>query len=184
MWVMQSSSKDSSESGILGCPGSVSSNAAVFPFAQLLEFYGIQYTYFLSDSPSSAVLQSMCVVRLCVLSHSVEPASSKLYGPQPTRLLCPWDFPGENTGDDCHLLLQGIFLTQGLNTHFLCLLQADSLLLSHWELDEHYFYFTPGKVSVIKYHVQIQRLKKKRLTKNKVQPIMPTWMPSKPTLCF
>ena len=33
----------------------------------------------------------------------------------PTRLLCPWDFPGKNTGAGCHFLLQGIFLTQGLN---------------------------------------------------------------------
>ena len=33
----------------------------------------------------------------------------------PTRLLCPWDSPGKNTGLGCHSLLQGIFLTQGLN---------------------------------------------------------------------
>ena len=25
---------------------------------------------------------------------------------QPTRLLCPWDFPGKNTGVGCHFLLQ------------------------------------------------------------------------------
>ena len=31
------------------------------------------------------------------------------------RLLCPWNFPGKNTGVGCHFLLQGIFLTQGLN---------------------------------------------------------------------
>ena len=51
-------------------------------------------------------------------------------GRQPTRLHCPQDFPGKKTGVDCHFLLQGIFLSQGLN---LCLLQwqADSLLLSH-----------------------------------------------------
>ena len=29
--------------------------------------------------------------------------------------LCPWDFPGKNTGVDSHSLLQGIFPTQGLN---------------------------------------------------------------------
>ena len=34
---------------------------------------------------------------------------------QPTRLLCLWDSPGKNTGVGCHFLLQGIFLTQGLN---------------------------------------------------------------------
>ena len=27
----------------------------------------------------------------------------------------PWDFPGKDTGVGCHLLLQGIFLTQGSN---------------------------------------------------------------------
>ena len=31
------------------------------------------------------------------------------------RLLHPWDFPGTDTGVNCHFLLQGIFLTQGLN---------------------------------------------------------------------
>ena len=30
-------------------------------------------------------------------------------------LFRPWDFPGKNTGVGCHFLLQGIFLTQGLN---------------------------------------------------------------------
>ena len=41
------------------------------------------------------------------------------HGVQPTRLLCSWDFPGKNTGMGCSLLLQGIFLTQGLNLHLL-----------------------------------------------------------------
>ena len=31
------------------------------------------------------------------------------------RFLCPWNFPGKNTGVGCHFLLQGIFPTQGLN---------------------------------------------------------------------
>ena len=34
-------------------------------------------------------------------------------GLSPTRLLCPWDFPGRNTGVACHFLLQGILPTQG-----------------------------------------------------------------------
>ena len=34
---------------------------------------------------------------------------------QPTRLLCAWDFPGNNIGVGCHFLLQGIFSIQGLN---------------------------------------------------------------------
>ena len=28
-----------------------------------------------------------------------------LHGLQPTRLLCPWDFPGKSTGVGCHCLL-------------------------------------------------------------------------------
>ena len=42
-----------------------------------------------------------------------------------TRLLCPWDSPGKNTGVGCHTLLQGIFLTQGLNP---CLLHCRQIL--------------------------------------------------------
>ena len=38
---------------------------------------------------------------------------------QPTRLTCPWDPPGKNTGVGSHFLLQGIFLTQGSNLHLL-----------------------------------------------------------------
>ena len=34
----------------------------------------------------------------------------------PAKLLCPWDCPGKNSGVGCHALLQGIFLTQGLNS--------------------------------------------------------------------
>ena len=34
------------------------------------------------------------------------------HGLQPTRLLCPWDFPGKDTGMGCHFLLQGIFPTR------------------------------------------------------------------------
>ena len=37
------------------------------------------------------------------------------HGLQPTRLLCPWDFPGTDTKVGCHFLLQGILPTQGSN---------------------------------------------------------------------
>jgi len=47
----------------------------------------------------------------------------------PGESLCPWNSPGENTGVDCHFLLQQIFLTQGLNPHLLHW-QAVSLPLS------------------------------------------------------
>ena len=50
-----------------------------------------------------------------------------------TRLLCPWNFPGKNTGVVCHFIFQGIFPTQGSNPRLLCLLhwQVDSLPLRH-----------------------------------------------------
>ena len=41
-------------------------------------------------------------------------------------LLYPWDSPGKNTGVSCYALLQGIFPTQGLNLHLLCLLHQQA----------------------------------------------------------
>ena len=46
---------------------------------------------------------------------SVVSKSSEHHGLQPTRLLCPWDFPGKNTGMGFHALLQGNFPAKGLN---------------------------------------------------------------------
>ena len=47
---------------------------------------------------------------------------------EPSRLLCPWDFPGKNTGVGCHFFLQGISQTQGSNPHLLCLLHCRQVL--------------------------------------------------------
>ena len=41
------------------------------------------------------------------------------HGLQPASLLCPWDFPGKNTGLSCHFFFQGIFPSQGLNPNLL-----------------------------------------------------------------
>ena len=38
--------------------------------------------------------------------HSVVPDSLRPHGLQPTKLHCPWDFPGKDTGVGCHFLLQ------------------------------------------------------------------------------
>ena len=48
-------------------------------------------------------------------------------------LLCLGDSPGGNIGVGCHFLLQGIFLTQGLNLYLLCLMRCRRTLypLSH-----------------------------------------------------
>ena len=42
-----------------------------------------------------------CCCVASVVSDSVQP-----HRRQPTRLLCPWDSPGKNTGVGCHFLLQ------------------------------------------------------------------------------
>ena len=56
----------------------------------------------------------------------------------PSRPLCPWDSPGKNSGVGCHACLQGIFLTQGLNSSFLLGRQ----ILYHWATQEanHYIH--------------------------------------------
>ena len=41
-----------------------------------------------------------------VMSDSLRPQ-----GLQSTRLLCPWDSPGKNTGVGCHFLLQLIYIS-------------------------------------------------------------------------
>ena len=58
------------------------------------------------------------------------------HGLQPTRLSCPWDFPGKNTRVDCHFLLQEIFPNQGSNMGLLCLLNCRQIL----------YHYTPGKL--------------------------------------
>ena len=67
----------------------------------------------------------------CVRAQSC-PTLCDPHALEPARLLCPWDSSGKSTGVGCHALLQKIFLTQGSNLHFLCLLhwQGGSLRLA------------------------------------------------------
>ena len=81
--------------------GKVRRNGNIFPFsfpAICFLLDKVRWTVHLSEWSRS------------VVSHSLRP-----HGLQPTRLLCPWDFPGKSTGVGCHFLLQGIFPTQELN---------------------------------------------------------------------
>ena len=65
---------------------------------------------------ASKSLVCVCVcVCVCALNHSVVSDSMRPHRLYPTRLLCPWDSPGKNTGVGCHALLQGTFPTQGSN---------------------------------------------------------------------
>ena len=68
--------------------------------------------------------------RGCVLGRSVMSNSSTPWT-VPTRLPCPWSFPGKNTGVRCQALLWGILPSLGLSQRPLGLLrwQAGSVPL-------------------------------------------------------
>ena len=61
------------------------------------------------------VVSRMYTSVLCMSSRSVVSSSLGPHGLQPTRLLCPWNSPGQNTGVGSRFFLLGIFPTQGLN---------------------------------------------------------------------
>ena len=46
------------------------------------------------------------VMHACMLSCFSMSDSVRPYGQQPTRLLCPPDSPGKNTGVGCHFFVQ------------------------------------------------------------------------------
>ena len=82
---------------------------------------GASGTYVFGEIIHDLEFKAMLVrVSLTVVSDSFRP-----HGLYPPRLLCPWDFPGKNTGVGHHFLLHGIFPTQGSNLHLL-LWQAGS----------------------------------------------------------
>ena len=101
---------------------------------------GAYFGVYLSVSPRAA----SCLVPFSGISALIVavvkllscPTPSRSHGLQPTRLLCPWDSPGKYTGVGCYFLLQGIFLTQGLNPCLLCLPDCRCILylLNHWGL--------------------------------------------------
>ena len=71
--------------------------------------------------------QKVCASFSCsiasVMSDSLQPC-----GLQPAKLLCPWNYPGKNTGVGLHALLQGIFPTQRSNPGLMCLLHHRRIL--------------------------------------------------------
>ncbi|CAM9524722.1 unnamed protein product [Rangifer tarandus platyrhynchus] len=66
-----------------------------------------------------------CVCVCSVMSDSLTPRIIIYW------LLCPWDFPGKNTGVGCHFLLQEVFLIQGSNPG---LLHWRRILYQWWHL--------------------------------------------------
>ena len=69
---------------------------------------------------------------------------------QPTRLLCPWDSPGKNTGMGCHFLLQCMKVKSESEVAQSCLTPSDphglqpTRLLSPWDF--------PGKSTGVGCH--------------------------------
>ena len=88
-------------------------------------------------------MKTRTIHTLHTLSRSVVYDSLRPHVLQPTRLLCPWDSPGKNTGVGCHFLLQGIFPTQESNPGLphCRQTQADALTSE-----------PPGKLFIIKGH--------------------------------
>ena len=65
------------------------------------------FPFFFSSEVFVQNYKSECESVSCsVVSDCLQPL-----GLEPARLLCPWNFPGKNTGVGCHSLLQGVFLT-------------------------------------------------------------------------
>ena len=56
---------------------------------------------------------NIIILCCCCLVAKLYPTLLQPHELQPTRLFCPWDSPGKNTGMSCHFHLQGIFSTQG-----------------------------------------------------------------------
>ena len=64
----------------------------------------IEYTF-------KNILYYICMRVYPVMLDSLWP-----HGLSPGRCFCPWNLPCKNTGMGCHFLLQGTFLTQGLDS--------------------------------------------------------------------
>ena len=81
-----------------------------------------------SDHFKTCVLRPCCCC--CLVAKSC--LTLQLHELQLSRFFCLRDFLGKNTRVGCHVLLQGIFLTQGSNL-YLPHWHAASLPLSHLE---------------------------------------------------
>ena len=71
-------------------------------------------------SPVPGILQARTLERVAISFSSawkwkekvksLSPDPQRPHRLQPTRLLCPWDFPGKSTGVGCHCLLRKVSL--------------------------------------------------------------------------
>ena len=81
----------------------------------------------------------LCILRVCMLSHSVVSDSLQPHGLEPTRLFSPLDFPSKNTRVDCHFLplVEGLMLKLMLQFFGHLMQRANSLekTLMLWKIE-------------------------------------------------
>ena len=100
----------------------ISEQQYISPFIQSLKFSFSVYS--VQRANSANILLKLNLLWFCMLScFSCVQLFVTLWTVAHQASLSR-DSPGKNTGGDCHFLLQGIFPTQGLNPHLLCLLRG------------------------------------------------------------
>ena len=90
---------------------------------------------------------------------------------QPARLLFLWDFPAKNTGASCHFLLQGIFPTQGVNSHLLCLMNWQAVLYQLCHLESVYFIGQHKEVKWCFWTVVLEKTLESPLDCKEIKPV-------------
>ena len=76
--------------------------AASPPHQPLNRLESLQRAFCIAHPVTGPAASSICPQHV---SYSVVSNTLQLHGLQPTRLLCPWDSPGKDTGVGCHFLL-------------------------------------------------------------------------------
>ena len=95
----------------------------------LLMIAFLQFLFFFNASVRLLLLVLLC---RSVVSNSVQPQRR-----QPTRLPCPWDSPGKNTGVGCHFLLQCMKVKSEREVPQLCLTLRDPMDCSPLDFSIH-----------------------------------------------
>ena len=86
-----------------------------FALHRYFDNFQIESVSCMGESTQGSLSIKLCACSVTsVVSNTLQP-----HGPQPPRLLCPWDFPSKNTGLGFHALLQEICLTQVSNPRLL-----------------------------------------------------------------
>ena len=91
---------------------------------------GVMESALSRESPRSQGLpltQLLLLLLLLLLSHFSSVQLCVTPRRQPTRLLCPWDSPGKNTGVGCHCLLHCVKVKSESEVAQLCLTPSDPM---------------------------------------------------------